>query len=105
MKLHHVQSDDLDLRPLCHVEEDDEAEAEGVNDGRHLVAVAVRHEVLEDHGAHGDTLEEEQQVGQEGLQGTLKLEGQQGQAEDYAEQDEKEDLRHHAWVEREQGVG
>ena len=52
MELHHMQAHDLDLSPLCHVEEDYEAQPQGVDDCGHLVAISVCDEVFEDHGPH-----------------------------------------------------
>lgn len=52
MELHHMQAHYLYLSPLCHVEEDDETQPQGVDDCCHLVAISVCDEVFEDHGPH-----------------------------------------------------
>lgn len=49
MELDPVHCHELDLTLLCHVQEDDETEAERINDRRHLVSITIRDKVLEYH--------------------------------------------------------
>jgi hypothetical protein len=70
-----MQSQGLNLRILCHVQKDDEAEAQGINDCCHLVSFSVRHKVLQDHESSRMVLEKEENMSYRNLHSPLKFEG------------------------------
>ena len=100
MELHHVQTHDLDLTPLSHVQEYDKPESQGVDNGSHLISITVCDKVLQYHGSHGLLLKEEQDLCHGDFDCSLKFECQESQAEDDAKENEQKDLREHANVER-----
>jgi len=68
-----MQSQGLDLCILRHVQEDDKAEAEGINNCCHLVSFSVRNKVLEDHESGRMVLEKEENVSYRNLHNPLKF--------------------------------
>ena len=76
MELDPVHCHELDLTLLCHVQEDDETEAERINDRRHLVSITIRDKVLEYHWSHWKFLKEQEQMRQSDLQSPLEFKSQ-----------------------------
>ena len=97
-----IKAESGDLRSLRHSQEYDKAESEWIDNGSHLVAVSIRHQILQDHGPDRFALEKQKEMRKSCLESSLKLERHNCQTEDDPKQDEQEDLHYHAQIERDQ---